>query len=238
MNQQQAMGMLAGFLVCIAIAIAIGLLLQILFCLTLYRTQQQVAERNQVITPGLVWLDMIPLFNVFWPLYMVPKLSDSLRNEFRDRGWGTAGENFGRGVGLIYAWAGVINFAIGAVEVGVSAAGMNGIAQVLNLTSCPLGLTSLICWIIYWVQMAQYGRRLREDRGRYGYRPGSIEEDYDDEYRGRRRDAIEDDEDYDRRRRRRAPDYVDDNDRPRRAGDERDDDEGDRPRKRPERDEY
>jgi hypothetical protein len=232
MNQQQALGMFAGLLVCIAIAIAIGLLLQVLFCLTLYRTQQQVAERNREITPGLVWLDMIPIFSVFWPLYMVPKLSASLRNEFRDRGWGTAGENFGRGVGLVYAWAGVINLAIGVVEVGVSAAGMDAVAQVLNLTSCPLGLTILICWIIYWVQMSQYGKRLRDGRE---YAHGSLEEDYDDEYRGPRRRSAEDEDDYDRPRRR-SDDYVNDDDR-RLRSDERDDKEGDRPRRR-DRDEY
>lgn len=193
MNQQQAMGMLAGMLVCIAVGFLIVLLIQILFCLTLYRTQQKVAERNREMTPGLVWLDMIPIFSTFWGLYMVPRLSNSLRNEFDYRGWRTEGENFGRTVGMIWVWAGVVNFAIGIVEFAAGLGGADAVAQVLNLTGCPIGLTILVCWIIYWVQMYQYGKRL-SDGGR-GYARGSIEEDFDDNYRPGR----DDDEEYRRR---------------------------------------
>ena len=53
--------------------------------------------------------------------------------------------------------------------------------------------------------MAGYGRRLRE--GRRGYRTGSVEEDYDDEFRGPLRDRDDDEfdepADFDRPRRRR-----------------------------------
>jgi hypothetical protein len=219
MNQQQAMSMVAGMLVCILVFIAILFIIQILFCLTLYRTQQKVAERNREMPPGLVWLDLIPIFNTFWGLYMVPKLSDSLRNEFRDRGWRTEGENFGRGVGMIWVWAGVINFAIGLVEIGFSVAGMDAMVQVLNLTSCPIGLTILITWIMYWVQMYQYGKRLGES----AYKD-HLEADYDDRPRREGDDLGLDD---DRRRR----DDLDHGDRPRRSDDELDDDHRDRPRR-------
>ena len=82
------------------------------------------------------------------------------------------------------------------------------------------GLTGPIAWhtrrwIMYWVQMAQYGKRLRE--GQRGYASGSVEEDYDDQYRRPRYD----DEEYKRRddddRRHRRP--RDDDDRPRRDDD-------------------
>src|SRR4051794_17454807 len=96
-------------LICGGTCLVIMLAIQIFFCLTLYRTQSQVAEGNRELTPGLVWLDMIPIFNVIWGIIMVPKLSNSLRNEFEDRGWNTEGEGFARTTGMIWAWAGVLN---------------------------------------------------------------------------------------------------------------------------------
>jgi hypothetical protein len=242
-----------GVLVCVFVVIAIAITIAILFCLTLQRTLTEVRERNRRMSPGLVWLYLIPLFNVFWSIYMVFKIAESLRNEFDYRGWRTEGESFGKTVGGIWSIGNVASFFISCMIGAVDAAAQNqAISAVLNLVNLVVSLTILVCWIIYWVQMAGYGRLLRENRGGYGYGPGSIEEDYDDEYGGRARRAIDDGDDYDRPRRRRVDydderdldrprrrddDYVDEDDRPRRAADERDDDDDDRPRRR-ERDEY
>ena len=97
------------------------------------------------------------------------------------------------------------------------------VLMVVGLVVMALWLTGFVCWIIYWVQMAGYGRRLRE--GRRGYRTGSVEEDYDDEFRGPLRDRDDDEfdesADFDRPRRRRREDDEDgDFDRPRRRRDE------------------
>jgi hypothetical protein len=170
---------------------------------------------------------------------MVLKLSASLKAEFEDRGWRTDGEGFGRPVGLVWTVGQLAGIPLGfaANFLGPQQLGDPAVALALGGVLIVIGLALFVCWIVYWVQMAQYGRRLRQDRGRYGYRPGSLEEDYDDEYRGRRREAIEEDDDYDRPRRRRDDDYVDEDDRPRRQRDDEVDDEDDRPRRR-ERDEY
>jgi hypothetical protein len=209
------MELLAGFLVCVAVLVAIALLLQVLFCLTLYRTQSAVAEPNRELAPGLVWLEMIPLFNLVWGVIMVPRLSSSLRREFEDRGWRTEGEQFGLGVGMIWAWGNVANAVIGVIEVIVELAGLEGVSLALSLTTLPIGVALLVLWIVYWVQMAQYGRRLRE--GQPAYAPGSLEEDYDDQYTGPARRRAVDDSD---RPRRRMDDGLDEGDRrPRDRGD-------------------
>jgi hypothetical protein len=252
-NNQAALGAVAMALLCVAVVLGLVLLLYVFFCLTLQRTQGAIRPRNRLIPPGLVWLHLmhlagaIPLIGIVfgiaasvWDLIMVLKLAGSLQNEFEDRGWRTDGEGFGRTVGLVWAIGQLATLPAGLVVniLGPNTLGPN-VLMVIAFALLAFGLALFVCWIVYWVQMATYGRRLREDSGGYGYRPGSVEEDYDDEYRGRRREALGDDE-YDRPRRRRSRDDFDedDYDRPRRRrDDEVGDDEDDRPRRRG-RDEY
>src|SRR6187549_1302415 len=105
MNQQgPPMEFLAGFLVCMFVILAIVILIQVLFLMTLFRTQKAVDERNRELTPGMVFLTLIPLFGTIWVLIMVPKLANSLRREFESRGWHTENEGFGRTAGSIWAW--------------------------------------------------------------------------------------------------------------------------------------
>jgi hypothetical protein len=205
-----------GLIICVGIALAIGIAIQILFLLTLYRTQSQVAERNRQIQPGTVWwtilINLVPIVGTVWCAYMVNKLSDSLRREFEDRGWRTDGEGFARTAGLVWAWGGLVSLAVSVLQNVAQAAGEIAVAMVINVVNLPIAIGILVAWIMYWVQMAQYGKRLRE--GGREYAPGSMQEDYDDQYRG----PIREGEEYDRPRRPRpAEDEFDDpRDRPRR----------------------
>jgi len=186
MNQQgPPMEFLAGFLVCMIVILAIVILIQVLFLMTLFRTQKAVDERNREISPGMVFLTLIPLVGTFWVLFMVPKLANSLRKEFEDRGWHTDSEGFGRTAGSIWAWGGLVSILISVAQNVAQFGGNMELGMLISLVSLPVSLTILVCWILYWVQMAQYGKRLRE--GERGYQPGSLEDDYDD-HRGRRRD--------------------------------------------------
>jgi hypothetical protein len=209
-----------GFFVCFGLILVVGLLIQIFFLLTLYRTQSEVAERNREIAPGTIWwtilINFVPIVGSLWSAYLVIKLSDSLRREFEDRGWGTS-EGFGRTVGLIWALGGLASALISVVRLAAEFGGLPQVGMLVGILNLPLGLTILVCWIIYWVQMAQYGRQLREGHG--GYRAGSIEEDYDDEYRGRRR-RDEDEDEGERPRRRRRDEDEDEDERPRRRRDD------------------
>jgi hypothetical protein len=239
-NPNAAGGLLCA-LVCILVVLAGVLAIYIFFCLTLQRTQTAVHPRNRLIPPGIVWLHCLHLGQVIpfaglvfsigasiWDIIMVVKLSGSLKLEFEDRGWRTDGEGFGRMMGLVWSVGQVaglpLGFAIGFLAPQVKEP---AIAIAVFAVIVGLGVTLLVCWIVFWVQMAGYGRRLREGRARY--RPGRIEDDFDDEYRPPLAEPVEGDEfkfDDDRR----AP-------RPRHDSGDEHDDYDDR-RDRPRRDEY
>jgi len=184
---------LAGMFICFLVFLAVLLLLSILFLITLYQTQSQVREPNRELSPGLVWLTLIPLFGTIWAAIMVPKLSNSLRREFEDRGLGTDAEGFGYVPGMIWAWGGIANLVLSVLQNVLRFADLAPIAFLLSLLGLPLGIAVLVCWIIYWVQMYKYGKRLRE--GQPGYPEGSLEADYDEDFRQPRPEE----EDHDRR---------------------------------------
>src|SRR5262245_5927706 len=191
MNQQQgAMDVLMGMLLCIAILLAIWLVIYILFLLNLHRTLAAVDQRNREMSPGLVWLILVPILHIFWPIIVVMKIENSLRNEFRDRGLPTRDEGFARTVGMIWAWGGVVNLVLSVFQNIAQAGDMQPVAMGLSLLSCPIALGVFICWIIYWVQTYQYRKRLTE--GPRGYREDSLEDDYDDYRRPGHREEYDD----------------------------------------------
>jgi len=102
--------------------------------------------------PGQVWLNLIPIFNIVWQFITVSRVADSLRNEFYDRGWHERNEDYGRGIGTAYC---VLNIISAIPYIG-------GI----------FALGALVCFIIYWVKIANYSGQLA---ARTGYH-----DDYDD----------------------------------------------------------
>lgn len=98
------------------------------------------APKNRALHPGKVWLCLIPLFGVVWFFVLVNRIAESLRSEFESRH--LPAEGFGRSIGLAY---GILALA--------------SIAPYLNLLTGPAGF---VCWIIYWVKIAAYSRRLAQ----------------------------------------------------------------------------
>jgi hypothetical protein len=199
--------------VCIGatIGILIGMTIQFFFLWTVNRALREVAPGNQQISTGAVWatliLNQIPVIGSIWAIYMVSRVTASLRKEFEARGKDTAAEPFGRVPGLLWAWGGLVYMPVNILQLYFQFNGDMQTASLLSVLSLPVGLGLLVCFILFWVFMYQYGTRLKEDR-----RDG-LEEDFDD--RPRRRD----DEPLDWRdegRPRRADDFGDGGERPRR----------------------
>ncbi|HEV2211779.1 MAG TPA: hypothetical protein VGS99_00390 [Gammaproteobacteria bacterium] len=115
------------------------LVIEILYLMTLFGALQAVAPQNRRMEPGFVFLLLIPLFNLFWNFFVVIKMRDSLQAEYTARN--LQGQGFGFGVGL-------------AMSILV-------LCSIIPLLGILAALAAVVCWIIYWVQIAGYKSTLK-----------------------------------------------------------------------------
>jgi hypothetical protein len=160
-------GVLVGVFMFYGVLILIAIIIRVFFLLSMSKCFRQISPRNRQMEPGMVWLALIPIFDIVWIIIMVIRLSDSLRDEFYDRGLREDGD-FGKMLGILY-----IVFAIVCGPVG------------------------LICFIMYWVKVAGYTKQLAarrryaddddEEDDRPRRRRRRDEDEDDDDERPRRR---------------------------------------------------
>lgn len=186
---------LAIMFVFIGVALIVSLLPMIFFLLTLSKALGRCRPRNRTMEPGMVWIALIPLVNLVWMFINVVRVSESLRNEFRDRRWHSRSEDYGYSIGLTYC--GLL------------------IAGIIPYCGALFGIAGFVCWIIYWVKIANLSGQIERPytgADRYDEDDDDYEDDdYDDRPRRRRRDDEDDDYD-DRPRRRRNDDDEDERD--------------------------
>ncbi len=123
--------------------ICVVILATVFFLLNLRNLLRQVSPQNRTMQPDYVWLNLIPLFGYAWMIITVMRVRDSVRAEFKSRGWSPQGD-FGFGVGLA--------FAILAIVSGL-------------LTFIPM----LVCWIIYWAKTSELARQLAQTQPPAGW---------------------------------------------------------------------
>jgi len=110
----------------------------IFYLLTLQKALSRCSPGSRTLSPGLVWLLLIPLFGLVWHFVIVVSLSKSLHNEFVKRSI-SEDENPGLLIGLATCILPLLG----------------GVPHVRGL-----GVAALVCWIIYWVKIAGYSARL------------------------------------------------------------------------------
>ena len=131
--------------------------------------------------PGMVWLQLIPLFNYLWAFIVVRRIADSLSKQYTvfqsDSIFGTADEDAKKaigkrptyGIGLAYCLLllsvplVVIFFNLFAEFRPVSAENpvTSGADVALGFSIVILVLAAIVCWIIYWVQLVACKKKLR-----------------------------------------------------------------------------
>ncbi len=156
------------------------LLIGIFFLLTLHKALAKCHPRNRTMEPGMVWLNLIPLFNLVWQFITVVKVAESLEYEYRDRGWHRRGEDYGKGLGIT-----------------TCALGFGGIIPYCGIL---IVLAGLVCSIVYWVKIAGYSRDLSTGSTRYDDYDDDEDDHYDDDRRPRRRRRERDDDERDDKR--------------------------------------
>lgn len=124
----------------------------ILFLVTQYRTLRLVRPENRRMPPGQVWLQLIPLFGLVWQYYVIRKISDSIRVELSS----PVGDSI------------LSDEALDLEERPTYQVGI-GYATAMVLTVLPIMffksicvLVALVLWIVYWVQLSKYKKKLSE----------------------------------------------------------------------------
>jgi hypothetical protein len=160
------------------------LVVVVLFLRTLWIALSRCHPDNRTMSPGQVWLNLIPCFNIVWQFVTVLKVGDSLKQEFLDRRLDEGGD-YGKTLGLacilLFIGANVVQ-QVGQEVLG-AAGGDRIVAMALVGVSWFMHIGTLALFIIYWVKIAGFSRQLADD-----------DQSFRDD-----RDLPEDDRDADRR---------------------------------------
>jgi hypothetical protein len=119
-----------GILTLVLIIFVIMLVPKIFYLLTLQKALNRCSPECRAMNPGMVWLMLIPLFNLVWQFIVVLNMAKSLGAEFRKRGLPEEPEP-GQTMGLV-----------------------------MCVSSLLCGPVYIVFWIIYWVQIAGFSSKL------------------------------------------------------------------------------
>ena len=129
----------AGILIVALIVFAVMLLPAIFYLLALQKALNRCSPENRAMAPGMVWLMLIPLFNIVWHFFVVINMAKSLGAEFQKRGIAEEPEP-GKKIGMIMCILACC-----------------GIIPILGVL-CFIG--ALVCWILYWIKVAGFSAKL------------------------------------------------------------------------------
>ncbi len=122
--------------------------LQVFFLLSMQKALNRCSPANRTLEPGMVWLQLIPVFGIVWSFFVVLRTSGSLDAEIRSRNITGIERSPGRGAGLasciLSAWVSLVGWI---PYVG------------LFLSFLP-GLAGMVCWIVYWVRISRVAHGL------------------------------------------------------------------------------
>ena len=101
---------------------------------------RKCSSSSRTMSPNSVWYLLVPLVGIVWNFFVVSKLADSLGNEFKLRNIPTSEPKPGKSIGMAMA--------------------VCGACMVIPFVNALAILPELILWIIYWVKIADFSRRL------------------------------------------------------------------------------
>ncbi len=133
------------------------------------RTLKTISPANREMSPGKVWLQLIPVFNLYWQFVVVTRIADSLLKERillesqDDSVLGIPDFDAVEAVGhrptykIGMAWCTLFLLDILAMRLK-SVSGSPGIIQGV------LAWSMVICWIVYWVKLVKNRKKILQLR--------------------------------------------------------------------------
>lgn len=121
--------------------LAVWYVTNVFYLLTLSKALKRVDESRRGMSPGMVWLNLIPLFNLGWHIYTVVQMSDALAKEFDARQ---------------ISYENKPGYVIGLVASILMA------TSIIPYIGFFLFIGGAVCGIIYWVQVAEFSKKIAQ----------------------------------------------------------------------------
>jgi hypothetical protein len=96
----------AWFLIAL-VGLAVGIAISIIIILIVQSFYKRIPPEHRRMEPGMVWLLIIPCFNLVWNFFVFLKLSDSFKSYFDSQGIVDVGDCY-RGLAMAYCIAAVL----------------------------------------------------------------------------------------------------------------------------------
>jgi len=111
----------------------------VFYVLTLQKALNRCAPENRAMEPTMIWLLLVPCFNIIWHFFVVLNMAKSLGKEFQKRGLAGDPEP-GKKLGLVTC--------------------ILPCCSIIPFVNMMTGPAYLVCWIMYWVKIADYSKKL------------------------------------------------------------------------------
>ena len=130
----------------------------ILFFLTQQKTLQIISPENREMSPGSVWLQLIPVFGLVWQFFVVIRIAHSVSKELATQ----MGESI-----LDHSREQIkVTDESPTYTIGIAYCILTTFGVVMNYTTgySPINLrlfgsffvlTGMVCWITYWVRLVK-----------------------------------------------------------------------------------
>lgn len=160
----------AGIRTSVKLFCLIWMVIGILYTLTLSNALRKCSVPSRTMRPGMVWLILIPVFNIIWQFFVVVGLARSVGNEFQTRRIPNVQRRPGMAVGIAMCVCTVcailpflVFYLLGKFDNQSATTDIPTWAlQVLFLFFIGFlaELAHLVLWIIYWSKIASCSRML------------------------------------------------------------------------------
>ncbi len=153
MFYQLAHGGIPMMIAVVVIILQLGL--AFLFLRTMAKMLKVIAPENRKIKPSKVWWQILPYINVVIFLFVMQRVSRSIKMECAKRGV-DVNERITWIMGFIYGVTGTVTNTLAMADNYVV------LPVWLKWVSVFVGVTGMVAWIIYWVQINGYKRKFRQ----------------------------------------------------------------------------
>jgi hypothetical protein len=143
---------------------------EVLYTLTLHTAMRRCAPQNRTLPPGLLWLQMVPVWGVFWWFVNAGAMGESLEKEIRSRGiaahrphqaLGTTAGWFRVGaLGLLVVDYGLFAVVATSEAGGASHSGDWRLAIAILVIAGLAALAFVVAWFMYWARIFWTSRRM------------------------------------------------------------------------------